>query len=356
MGNSCGDINDYWKLIDANEQLMGAFVWEWADHGIKTKKGFLYGGDFGEQEHDGNFCCDGLLTPDRKIKSNALEMKAVYGGKRESKITDVAIPEGESNAKAISIEVNEYTGELTSVKADGKEVLRAPMRFNLLRYTDNERTLYPRWVNKYRLGVCHQYALDCVKTENGYSFSGAIAANCFEPAASFELSYAVSGNELTVDVGYEFADYIESPARLGFEFAVDKAYDRFAYVGFGPTESYVDKKIACEYGYYESSAKENYDINVVRPQESGSHCDSKYLAIKDLFALTADAPFSFSVNPYTTKQLCNTKHNFELTENDFVNVCVDLAMRGVGSHSCGPKLDAKYEIPKKAKNTFKFKF
>ena len=356
MGNSCGDINDYWKLIDANEQLMGAFVWEWADHGIKTKKGFLYGGDFGEQEHDGNFCCDGLLTPDRKIKSNALEMKAVYGGKRESKITDVAIPEGESNAKAISIEVNEYTGELTSVKADGKEVLRAPMRFNLLRYTDNERTLYPRWINKYRLGVCHQYALECNKTENGYSFSGAIAANCFEPAASFELSYMVSGNELTVDVGYEFADYIESPARLGFEFAVDKAYDRFAYVGFGPTESYVDKKIACEYGYYESSAKENYDINVVRPQESGSHCDSKYLAIKDLFALTADAPFSFSVNPYTTKQLCNTKHNFELAENDFVNVCVDLAMRGVGSHSCGPKLDAKYEIPRKAKNTFKFKF
>lgn len=356
MGNSCGDIADYWELINSSDQLMGAFVWEWADHGIKTKKGFLYGGDFGEPEHDGNFCCDGLLTPDRKLKSNALEMRAVYGGKRTPKPTDVKLPEAKANAGSIAIEVNEYTGELTSIKADGREVLRAPMRFNFLRYTDNERTLYPGWINKYRLGACRQYALECKKTANGYSFSGVVAANCFEPAITFDISYAVSGNELTVDVGYEFADYIESPARFGLEFAVDKAFDKFAYVGFGPTESYVDKKTACDYGYYESTAAENYDLGFVRPQESGSHCDSKYLEVKELFTLTAETPFSFSVNPYTTKQLCETKHNFELPKNDFVNVCVDLALRGVGSHSCGPKLDAKYEIPKKARNTFKFKF
>lgn len=356
MGNSCGDIADYWKLIDEHDQLMGAFVWEWADHGIKTKKGFLYGGDFGEQEHDGNFCCDGLLTPDRKIKTNALEMKAVYGGKRDSAVTDVAIPETKNNSGAISIEVNERTGELTSIKTDGKEVLAAPMSINLIRYTDNERKLYPKWMDKFRLCVAHQHAISSEKTENGYRFSGFIAPNCLEPSMSFELEYAVNGNELTVSVDYTVADYFESPARVGLEFAIDKAYDKFAYVGFGPTESYVDKKVACDYGYYESCAEDNYDMKYVRPQESGSHCDSKFLEIKDLFSLTAESPFSFSVNPYTTKQICETKHNFELTKNDFVNVCVDLAMRGVGSSSCGPKLDAKYEIPKKAKNTFKFKF
>ena len=68
MGNSCGDISKYWEIIYNNAQCMGAFVWEWADHAVKTKKGYLYGGDFGEQEHDGNFCVDGLLTPDRKLK------------------------------------------------------------------------------------------------------------------------------------------------------------------------------------------------------------------------------------------------------------------------------------------------
>ena len=357
MGNSCGDISDYWKFIDAHDQLMGAFVWEWADHGIKTKKGFLYGGDFGEQEHDGNFCCDGLLTPDRKIKTNALEMRAVYGGKRDSEVTDVAIPEAKNNADAISIEVDELTGELTSIKADGKEILASPMSINLIRYTDNERTEYPKWSEKYRLCVAHQYALESEKTSDGYKFSGIVSPNCLEPTINFELEYAVKGNELTVSLGYEMADYIsETLPRVGFEFAIDKTYDKFAFVGFGPTESYVDKKIACEYGYYESCAEDNYDMKYVRPQESGSHCESKFLEIKDLFSLTAEAPFSFSVNPYTTKQLCETKHNFELAENDFVNVCVDLAMRGVGSHSCGPKLDAKYEIARKAKNTFKFKF
>ena len=75
-----------------------------------------------------------------------------------------------------------------------------------------------------------------------------------------------------------------------------------------------------------------------------------------MFELTASTPFSFSVNPYTTKQLCETMHDFELKENDFVNVCIDVAMSGVGSHSCGPELDKKYQIPKTGRNVFKFKF
>ena len=107
MGNSCGDIAAYWDMIYNNDQMMGAFVWEWADHGIKTDKGFLYGGDFKEPEHDGNFCADGLLTPDRKLKSNALEMMAVYGGKTKSEICHVDAPVSTYKfSSAIAIEVN----------------------------------------------------------------------------------------------------------------------------------------------------------------------------------------------------------------------------------------------------------
>ena len=151
MGNSCGDIAEYWNMIYNNEQMMGGFVWEWADHGIKTDKGFLYGGDFKEPEHDGNFCADGLLTPDRKLKSNALEMMAVYGGKTQSEITDVEIPKSTYKfSSAIEIEVNEHTGEIISIKADGKEILRTPIHFNITRYTDNDRDLVPHWI-----GRCH---------------------------------------------------------------------------------------------------------------------------------------------------------------------------------------------------------
>ena len=108
--------------------------------------------------------------------------------------------------------------------------------------------------------------------------------------------------------------------------------------------------------YYVSSAEENYEYEYIRPQESGSHYACKYLAVKDLFKVTAERPFSCSVNPFTTKQLRETLHSFELEENDFVNVCIDLAMRGVGSKSCGPDLPPEYEIPKTYKNTFTFKF
>ena len=130
MGNSCGDIAEYWDMIYNNEQMMGGFVWEWADHGIRTDGGFLYGGDFKESEHDGNFCADGLLTPDRKIKSNALEMMVVYGGKTKAEVRDIEIPESTYKfSSAIDIEVNEHTGEITSIKADGNEVLCTPIHF-----------------------------------------------------------------------------------------------------------------------------------------------------------------------------------------------------------------------------------
>ena len=357
MGNSCGDIAEYWDMIYNNEQMMGGFVWEWADHGIKTDKGFLYGGDFKEPEHDGNFCADGLLTPDRKIKSNALEMKAVYGGKTKSEVNIVDIPASTYKfSSAIDIEVNEHTGEITSIKADGKEILRVPMHFNITRYTDNDRDLIPHWIGRCHLDSCRPHILSCEKKENSYKFKGCLAANCLMPAAEFELMYEVSGNTLTATIEYKLADYVENFPRFGIEFGVDKACANFSYAGFGPTESYVDKHIACEYGYYVNSAQENYDHKYIRPQESGSHYACKYMAVKDLFKVTAEQPFSFSVNPYTTKQLCETLHSFELEENDFVNVCIDLAMRGVGSHSCGPELPPEYEIPKTGKNTFKFTF
>lgn len=357
MGNSCGDIAEYWDMIYNNEQMMGGFVWEWADHGIKTDKGFLYGGDFEEPEHDGNFCADGLLTPDRKLKSNALEMKAVYGGKTKSEITEVEIPESTYKfSSGIKIEVNEHTGEITSIKVDGNEILHTPMHFNITRYTDNDRDLIPHWIDRCHLNSCKPYIFSCEKTENNYSFTGVMAANCLMPAVEFKLNYEVSGNELIATIEYKIADYIQNLPRFGLEFGVDKAHSNFSYVGFGPTESYNDKHIACEYGYYVSSAEENYDRKYIHPQESGSHYACEYLAVKDLFRVTAEKPFSCSVNPFTTEQLRETLHSFELEENDFVNVCIDIAMRGVGSHSCGPDLPEKYEIPREGKNTFRFKF
>ena len=83
MGNGPGGLTDYIDLVDAHPRLMGGFVWEWIDHGIATRTAdgtpfFGYGGDFGEELHDGVFIADGLLLPDRVPSPGLVEMAAVY--------------------------------------------------------------------------------------------------------------------------------------------------------------------------------------------------------------------------------------------------------------------------------------
>lgn len=79
MGNSPGDLFDYWNVIDNTPQMIGGCIWEWADHVAPLEDGkFGYGGDFGEETHDGNFCCDGLVMHDRSFKAGSYEAKACY--------------------------------------------------------------------------------------------------------------------------------------------------------------------------------------------------------------------------------------------------------------------------------------
>ncbi|MGB7294709.1 MAG: glycoside hydrolase family 2 TIM barrel-domain containing protein [Candidatus Aminicenantales bacterium] len=83
MGNSCGNFQDYWDAIEQYPQLQGGFVWDWVDQGISktTADGrtyFGYGGDFGDSPSDGNFCCNGLVLPDRAVTPKTIEAKKIY--------------------------------------------------------------------------------------------------------------------------------------------------------------------------------------------------------------------------------------------------------------------------------------
>jgi len=71
MGNSNGSLHDYFKLFRHTPGIQGGFIWEWVDHGLKQKLPdgtvrWAYGGDFGDTPNDANFCCDGLVWPDRR--------------------------------------------------------------------------------------------------------------------------------------------------------------------------------------------------------------------------------------------------------------------------------------------------
>ncbi len=104
MGNSVGNLKDYWDVIRAHERLIGGFIWDWADQGLrkKTPEGeafWAYGGDFGDEPNDGNFCCNGLVQPDRTPNPSLHEVRKVY---QRIHVTPVALPEGK-----VAIE-NEY--------------------------------------------------------------------------------------------------------------------------------------------------------------------------------------------------------------------------------------------------------
>ncbi len=85
MGNSVGNLQDYWDLIEKYDALQGGFIWDWVDQGLLTtndagEEYWAYGGDFGPDTvpSDGNFCNNGLVDPDRAVKPALLEVKKVY--------------------------------------------------------------------------------------------------------------------------------------------------------------------------------------------------------------------------------------------------------------------------------------
>jgi beta-galactosidase len=85
MGNAVGNLKEYWEVINSYKRLIGGCIWDWVDQGLAKpvpgKEGeyfFAYGGDFGDQPNDGNFCINGLTTPDRQITPKMHEVKKIY--------------------------------------------------------------------------------------------------------------------------------------------------------------------------------------------------------------------------------------------------------------------------------------
>ncbi len=83
MGNSVGNLKEYWDAIRTHRRLIGGFIWDWADQGLRkvAEDGtafWAYGGDYGDQPNDGNFCCNGLVMPNRKPNPSLYEVKKVY--------------------------------------------------------------------------------------------------------------------------------------------------------------------------------------------------------------------------------------------------------------------------------------
>lgn len=350
MGNSNGDLADYWEIIYREPRIIGAFVWEWADHAVKKGNKFLYGGDSGEKDHDINFCVDGLVTCDRKLKPGAMEMKAVYGGKLKTEFTPKEI-KPVVNDNGIQLKVD---GKNLYLIKDGK---RFSSNINVTIYrapTDNDSRDEKLWKNL-RISNAYPYIYQVETFDDVSLFKGKILADSLAPLLYFNLKVKNVSFGAEIEVDYEFGKFAKNMPRVGLEFSIPKEYSKFEYCGFGPYESYVDKNKACEYDLYKSDAKSNF-TNYLKPQECGSHYNTTYLNIYNVMSVTAQSPFSFSVLPYSAKQLAQANHNFELKKQDATYVNIDLYNRGIGSGSCGYDLYEKYAVPKTGKNVLKITF
>jgi len=83
MGNSVGNLKDYWDVIEKYPYLHGGCIWDWVDQGIRKKdengkEFWAYGGDFGDEPNDKNFCCNGVVLPDRTPEPELYEVKKFY--------------------------------------------------------------------------------------------------------------------------------------------------------------------------------------------------------------------------------------------------------------------------------------
>ncbi|HUV66185.1 MAG TPA: glycoside hydrolase family 2 TIM barrel-domain containing protein, partial [Sedimentisphaerales bacterium] len=125
MGNSVGNLKEYWDAIRSHKRLIGGFIWDWADQGLRKKSPdgtefWAYGGDYGDNPNDGNFCCNGLVQPDRKPNPSLYEVKKVY---QRIHVAPVDIPAGKFR---VSNEYDFLDLDLANVNwelcADGKVI------------------------------------------------------------------------------------------------------------------------------------------------------------------------------------------------------------------------------------------
>ncbi len=125
MGNSTGNLQDYWDVIERYPLLQGGCIWDWVDQGLRRfdsqgRQFWAYGGDFGDYPTDGNFCCNGLVSPDRQPHPGLYEVKKVY---QNIKVRPVDLAKGKVEITNANFFIPlDYVTARWEVLEDGKTV------------------------------------------------------------------------------------------------------------------------------------------------------------------------------------------------------------------------------------------
>ena len=474
MGNGPGDFEDYFQMIQDNDKMCGGFVWEWCDHAIahgtaeNGKTIYAYGGDHGEEIHDGNFCMDGLVYPDRTVHTGLLEYKNVYRPARvisydkesgelvlhnymdfddlkdyvkisyeltqdglviskgilpefsvaphgEGKTNlKISVPENgkcylkliyhlkkelplldedhilgfdeievskedtkcklaekwmQKTAEDSELQVNENdtqihikgrefaytidkrTALFTEMKFAGREYLNHPMELNIWRApTDNDMYIKAEWKKAhYDKAYTRAYTTEVVQGKHGVKITShaSVVAETVQKILDVTITWKIeAAGKIDADIAVTKDDEFPDLPRFGVRMFLDKKLSAVRYFGMGPQESYCDKHQAASHGLYRADVGDLHE-DYIRPQENGSHYDCEYVELNNSrygIVASAEKAFSFNASYYTQEELEKKTHNYELIESDSVVFCVDYALNGIGSNSCGPVVLEQYRF------------
>ena len=474
MGNGPGDFEDYFQMIQDNDKMCGGFVWEWCDHAIahgtaeNGKTIYAYGGDHGEEIHDGNFCMDGLVYPDRTVHTGLLEYKNVYRPARvisynkesgelvlhnymdfddlkdyvkisyeltqdglviskgilpelsvaphgegktnlkinvpengkcylkliyhlkkelplldedhilgfdeievskedtKCKLAEKWIPETvvdselqvNENDTQIHIKGREFaytidkrTALFTEMKFAGREYLNHPMELNIWRApTDNDMYIKSEWKKAhYDKAYTRAYTTEVVQGKHGVKITShaSVVAETVQKILDVTITWKIeAAGKIDADIAVTKDDEFPDLPRFGVRMFLDKKLSAVRYFGMGPQESYCDKHQAASHGLYRADVGDLHE-DYIRPQENGSHYDCEYVELNNSrygIVASAEKVFSFNASYYTQEELEKKTHNYELIESDSVVFCVDYALNGIGSNSCGPVVLEQYRF------------
>ena len=242
----------------------------------------------------------------------------------------------------------------------GRSYINHPMELNIWRApTDNDMYIKLEWEKAhYDAAYTRAYRIEVLQNKHGVLIMEhlAVVADTVQKILDVEMTWKINedGKIEAVIEAVKDKEFPDLP-RFGIRMFLNKKMDEITYFGMGPQESYRDKHQASCHGLFRSKVAQMHE-DYIRPQENGSHYDCDYVELTNGqcgIAAVSKNPFSFNASVYTQEELERVSHNYELKESDSTVFCMDYAMNGIGSNSCGPDVMDKYRFDEEA---FQFQF
>ncbi len=277
-------------------------------------------------------------------------------------LDDLQVKETKFNVQVLSDKVevvfDKVYGVLESYKIGGTEVLHEGFKENFFRApTDNDEN-GGFLKEDCQSGEWRKLGLDLlVRNVTGVKVNKTATSVDIEVKANFARAGRFIAFETTVmykifkdgiiDVKVEFdpklmdnpLTQIENLPRMGLTLQTQANFENFSWFGRGPHENYIDKKLSTLVGLYKGTVDQLFE-NYVIPQENSNKTDTRWAKISNnknvglLFKAKGTSTFDVSVHHYTTNDLTNAKHPYELTKRKETIVNIDFAQSGIGNGSC----------------------